>query len=197
MSNKPVFVVDLDNTLWPFEKPLRAHLHRYFDMPIDVKWDKWEFYKDYAISDSDFYEAVSKIHRMAGIFPQEHRPYSGAAELLDYLGHLGTVMIASHREPSLFHMTANYLNSWGLKAPGLYVGWDKSFLYTDNAVVIDDSPKNIQIAIGRGIPVLSLRQDWNKDMELPLFDNLNQMYEYISRSKYGATNGRRRQPGRI
>ena len=94
-------------------------------------------------------------------------------------------------------MRAHYLQNWGLKTSGLYVGWDKSFLYTDNAVVIDDSPKNIQIAIGRGIPVLSLRQDWNKDMELPLFDNLNEMYEYVSGSNYGKANGGRRQPGRI
>jgi len=178
---KKIAVVDIDNTLWRFCDVFYANLkklHAGFP-PVD-QWTTADFFLPYC-TEQEFLAAVNAIH-----FDQDnpdHRPYPEARAFLAALKGQGFhVIIASHRLAETRQPTERWLTRHQLQYDELHLSFDKTVLFGDAAVVVDDAPTTLEKAVASGARGAGLLFPWNRAYTgngFRLFQDLNGVLSYL------------------
>ena len=169
-------IVDIDNTLWDLGPVLFEELEKYnADLPPPTNWYQWDFWKGF-VSEKILYSVLRNIHLRQDAF----EPYPDVAQFLLHLKQKGFyIIIASHREKGTFDATEKWLRTNNLSFDEVHLSYDKTVLFRECWAVVDDSPATLDKAKEAGIVRVGLKNPWNKDMEHPLFDNLNEVLNYL------------------
>lgn len=174
--------VDVDNTLFDFSPPCYKEVSAYNkDLPTPDKWNKWEVFSAY-VKKEDLHRAFDCVHMSQCDFP----PYDGTRELLQYLHTKGPICIASNRCLESYDALRDWLEMHRLPYDQIYVSYDKTklFDYMKVGLIVDDNPHTLKKAEELGIKAVGLEYPWNKGMGLTLFENLENMLDYL-RKIYG------------
>ncbi|KYC47025.1 MAG: 5' nucleotidase, deoxy (Pyrimidine), cytosolic type C protein (NT5C) [Candidatus Methanofastidiosum methylothiophilum] len=161
MVNKPVVIVDVDNTLFDYAAELHKELCKVCkDIPTPENWNDWNFYTKY-MSKKQFFEAVGRAHERQ----MDFKPFEDAKEFLVCLSKSYRVCVASHRENRFLDVTKNWLDKYELYYDEVCVLPDKSKLFNKMVkLVVDDSPHIIQEAEKNSIRVCAISYPWNRVM---------------------------------
>ena len=174
-------VVDIDNTLWQFCDALYAELKKINSaFPPVEQWTTWDFFIPYC-SEEQFLAAVDAVHVRQD--SEHYRPYPEAKGFLRSLKEQGyRVIIASHRRTEMRGPTERWLTKHGLEHDELHLSFDKSVLFKDAAVVVDDAPQTLEKAVASRAIGAGLLFPWNKAFAgngFGLFNDLNEVLIYI------------------
>jgi len=144
---KPRIIVDMDNTMYPSK--FAQACHDLYGVPTsrDVELLKWEWHKDYGLTDDQFYAAVNMVHASQ----EDYDPFPGAVEALaDWKGRGLHITIATHRRPEQTNFTPLLQWLWDnrVEYDAIYMGLHgKEALFGPGAIVIDDRPSTIEAAV--------------------------------------------------
>jgi hypothetical protein len=168
-------IVDIDNTLWDFATPFWKKIeHRGVPRPSEWHGDFW---KDY-FTVEEFLRTIDEVHKEQDA---SAAPFPEAAPFLAALKTGGRhITIASHRNPSSRGVTEKWLKAHGLAYDELYVGPDKTVLFDDHHVIVDDSAELLNKAAAKGLITAGLRYPWNRDSDHCLFENLSEILMYLN-----------------
>jgi hypothetical protein len=174
-------VIDIDNTLWPFCDAFYEELKKINSaFPPVEQWTTWDFFKPFS-TEEQFLGAVNRIHHA-----QDHdcyRPYPEAKGFLQTLKGRGyRVVIASHRASETRGPTERWLRKHELAHDELHLSFDKTVLFRQAAVVVDDSPQTLEKAVASKAVGAGLLFPWNRDYAgngFGLFNDLNEVMNYI------------------
>jgi FMN phosphatase YigB (HAD superfamily) len=171
-------LVDVDSTLWDFAAPLYSGLSKINpEMPTPDKWDRWAFYEGY-VSREQFLDAVNNIH----LNQEAYTPFITAKALLTLIyWKVDSVVIASHRNAEYKVQLLNWLDKSHLPYDELHVSHDKTVLFNDADLIIDDSPDTLRAAKDAGIIGIGLRFPWNDKRGLDLFDTQYEMIDWLNK----------------
>jgi hypothetical protein len=172
MENKPIAIIDVDNTLHPFHIPLHEELRKL--NPKIPHWSEWQwnFYENY-VTKKTFQKVVNKLHSQQEFMV----PYPEARQFLDVLYKKFYIIIASHRLPEHKIHLVNWLDMWRLKYDEVYCGPNKTKLplFMSASLVVDDSPEIIVTCIENNIQYAGLKFPWNKKWS-KVVDNLLELH---------------------
>jgi hypothetical protein len=174
-------VVDIDNTLWQFCDAFLAELKKVNSgFPPVAAWDTWDFFTPYC-TEEQFMAAVDAVHLRQD--SDAHRPYPEARGFLRSLREQGyRVVIASHRRSEMAGPTERWLAKHDLPYDELHLSFDKSVLFKDAAVVVDDAPQTLEKAVAHKAVGAGLLFPWNKAYAgngFGLFQDLDEVMKYI------------------
>lgn len=172
-----VAVIDIDNTLWDFASVLYEEIIKVNPaIPQPENWHRWDFWKDY-IEAKSFYDIINKIHLKQDSFGV----YPDAIRLLKNLKNAGyKLIIASHREEESRVSTVKWLLKHRLPFDELYISSDKTVLFYNCQIVLDDSPHVLQKAQKNGVMATGLEFPWNRENGFTLFKNLSEILQYLN-----------------
>jgi phosphoglycolate phosphatase-like HAD superfamily hydrolase len=170
-------IVDLDNTLWDFASVFEERLRKIAPtIPPMGKWE-WDFYKHH-ISLEQLHHTIDSIH----IEQDRFKPFPSSKRFLDSLHESGfEITIASHRHAHTREATISFLKKYDLPYTDLHISHDKTVLFDTSDAIIDDAPKLLDEAKNRGLICTGLRYPWNKHLDHPLFESLEDILEYVLR----------------
>ena len=193
MIMKKVAVIDIDNTLWPFCDAFYEELRRINSaFPTPEHWTSFDIWEGYC-SEEDFFGAINAIHLRQD--SDKHLPYPEARNFLLMLRETGyRLIIASHRAPEARNQTERWLARHKLPCDMLHLSFDKTVLFGDASVVVDDAPQTLERAVESGALGAGLCFPWNRTYAgngFRLFHNLNEVLSYIvsSSPRIGARGG--------
>ncbi len=174
-------VIDIDNTLWQFCDAFYEELRKINTaFPRVEQWTTWNFFEGYC-TEEEFMAAVDAVHRRQD--SEEYQPYPEAKGFLRSLKDQGyRVVIASHRRTEMQGPTERWLKKHELHYDDLHLSFDKSVLFHDATVVVDDAPHTLEKAVAHKALGAGLLFPWNKEFAgngFGLFNNLNEIMEYI------------------
>ncbi len=178
---KKTAIIDIDNTLWQFCDAFCEELRKINPaFPPIEQWKTWNFFEGYC-TEEEFMGAVDAVHLKQD--SDKYRPYPEAKGFLQSLKEQGyRVVIASHRRPEMWGPTERWLKKHELQYDELHLSFDKSVLFGNAAVVVDDAPHTLEKAVSLRAIGAGLLFPWNKAYAgngFGLFDNLNEVIEYI------------------
>ncbi len=179
-------VIDIDNTLWQFCDAFSEELRKINPaFPPIEQWTTWNFFEAYC-TEKEFMGAVDAVHIKQD--SDRYRPYPEAKGFLWSLNKEGyRVIIASHRRPEMRGPTERWLKKHELHYDELHLSFDKSVLFENAAVVVDDAPHTLEKAVAYRAIGAGLLFPWNKAYAgngFGLFQDLNEVLGYIeARSK--------------
>jgi hypothetical protein len=178
-------VIDIDNTLWPFCDAFYAELKKINPaFPRVEQWTTWNFFEGYC-TEEQFLGAVDAVHIRQD--SDEYRPYPEAKGFLVSLRDQGyRIVIASHRRKEMLGPTERWLKRHGLEHDELHLSFDKTVLFKDAAVVVDDAPQTLEKAVASKAIGAGLLFPWNRNYAgngFGLFNNLNEVLIYIKDRK--------------
>jgi hypothetical protein len=178
---KKTAVVDIDNTLWQFCDVFYRNLkllHENFP-PVD-QWTASGFWEPYC-SLQEFWAVVNAIH-----LDQDNPaflPYPQARQFLQSLREAGfRVIIASHRLEETRQPTQRWLSRHGLACDELHLSFDKTVLFKDAVVVVDDAPMTLEKAVACGARGAGLVFPWNRSctgIGFGFFPDLDRVLNYL------------------
>ena len=185
-------VIDIDNTLWQFCDAFYAELLKVNSaFPPIEQWTTWDFFRPFC-SEEQFLGAVDAVHVRQD--SEQYRPYPEAKGFLRSLKKQGyRVIIASHRRSEMRTPTERWLTRHGLEHDELHLSFDKSVLFKDAAVVVDDAPHTLEKAVAHRAIGVGLLFPWNRAYAgngFGLFRDLNKVLGYIEGR--GAESGKRK-----
>lgn len=174
-------IIDIDNTLWQFSDAFHRELKKINpDFPAPDHWSTADFWKGYC-SDADFVAAINAVH--CNQDSDRHRPYPESQGFLTSLRENGFhVIVASHRVQTTREPTERWLARHRLPYDELHLSWDKTVLFSNADVVVDDSPPTLEKAVRSGALGAGLRFSWNRAFigrGFELFRNLDEVLDYI------------------
>ncbi len=169
-------VVDIDNTLWDFATVLLDSLKEVNpEIPNMTSWTEWDWWEPY-LSKGAFYRAINDIHMKQDQF----LPYGEAKHFLSSLQNRDFhITIASHRDVTSKEVTEKWLFENDLPFHNLHLSYDKSVLFDNCDLIIDDSPEILKKAKDAGVARTGLAHPWNSREEHPLFDDLIEVLNYV------------------
>lgn len=178
-------IIDIDNTLWQFCDAFYEELKKVNPaFPPVGQWTTWDFFAPYC-TEQQFLGAVDAVHARQD--SDEYRPYPEAKGFLRSLKQDGyRVVIASHRRPEMHGPTERWLKKHELQYDHLHLSFDKTVLFTDAAVVVDDSPQTLEKAVASRAIGAGLIFPWNRNYAgngFGLFKNLDEVKDYILKQK--------------
>jgi len=179
LNNNKIAVIDIDNTLWDFATVLYERLCSRLGsiVPPPSEWHNWHFWKEFCDAET-FYKTVKEIHLEQdrfGIYPD-------AGEFLQTLKSTGfQVIIASHRDVKALEPTFRWLQKHNLSFDSLHLSYDKTQLFSDCHLCVDDSPEVLKVANEKGLLATGLKFPWNKKINIRLFQNLSQITDFIKK----------------
>lgn len=187
--NKPVALIDVDNTISPFHTSLYELIKRENPkVPHWSRWDDWYFYKK-CMDDKTFYGIVDMLHSMQ----ESVKPYDRAKELLDIISKKWYIVIASHRKTVNKAPLINWLDKNNLRYDEVYCGMDKlrdmyGYYHDCVSLVIDDSPivlRYVALDMGYDGLIYGIKFPWNRHLEgtIPLVDNLGDIERLLINEK--------------
>ncbi|MHB8845343.1 MAG: HAD family hydrolase [Nitrospirota bacterium] len=190
---KNAAVIDIDNTLWQFCDAFYVELKKVNNaFPTIEQWTTADFWTSFC-TEQQFMEAINAIHENQD--SDKYRPYPNAKEFLAALKEQGYhVIIASHRRTETREPTERWLRAHGLAFDDLHLSFDKSVLFKDAAVVVDDAPQTLEKAVANRAIGAGLLFPWNKAYAgngFGLFGDLNMVLAYIEGR--GAESGKRKE----
>ncbi|HTR45214.1 MAG TPA: hypothetical protein VMH06_05845 [Thermodesulfovibrionales bacterium] len=176
-----VAVIDIDNTLWQFCDAFYEELKKINKIfPPPDRWTSFEVWEGYC-SQEDFLNAINAIH-----FRQDsdtYLPYPEARSFLSALRDRGFhLIIASHRLPEARNQTERWLARHKLPYDMLHLSFDKTVLFGQACVVVDDAPHTLEKAVESGALGAGLSFPWNRAYAgngFRLFQNLDEVLTYI------------------
>jgi uncharacterized protein len=155
--------IDIDSTLHHYWDVLSEAARRRFgvELPYEEQFD-WGITR---LKPGQLQCCIDETHADAAILAG--RPYPGAVEAVNAWAAAGHfIHITSHRATSTHAATTRWLDAIGLRYDELYCSYDKvtrcEALGID--LLIDDSPVNIERALGVGIAAATIRHPWNEDV---------------------------------
>ncbi len=174
-------VIDIDNTLWQFCDAFYEELRKINPaFPPVTAWTTWNFFTSYC-TEEEFMAAVDAVHSRQD--SDEYRPYPESKGFLRSMKDQGyRIVIASHRRPEMKGPTQRWLGKYELPYDDLHLSFDKTVLFKDAAVVVDDAPHTLEKAVASGVVAAGLLFPWNKAKAgngFGLFNNLNEVMNYI------------------
>ncbi|MBN1545533.1 MAG: hypothetical protein JW902_02625 [Syntrophaceae bacterium] len=177
-------IIDIDNTLWPFSEAFYLELKKLNEhFPPPDQWSTFDIWEGYC-SEADFFTAINNIHLHQD--RDRHQPYPEARDFLKSLMENGFhLILASHRVPKTRQPTERWLAQHTLPYDDLHISLDKTVLFPDAVVVVDDAPPALEKAVACGALGAGLLCPWNRayaDNGFGLFSNLNEVLDYILRS---------------
>ncbi len=181
---KKTAVIDIDNTLWPFSDAFYRELKKINGrFPTPDQWFNFDIWEGYC-SEEDFFRATDRIHHHQD--SGSHQPYPEAREFLSGLrnNHF-QIILASHRVPSTKSSTERWLAQHSLIYDDLHLSLDKTVLFPDAHVVVDDAPPALEKAAQSGLLATGLLCPWNQACAgngFGLFRNLDEVLDYILRN---------------
>jgi len=178
-------VVDIDNTLWQFCDAFYDELQKMNSaFPPVEQWTTWDFFVPYC-TEEQFLAAVDAVHLRQD--SEQYRPYPEAEGFLQSLKQQGyRVVIASHRRPEMRGPTERWLKRHGLEHDELHLSFDKSVLFKDVAVVVDDAPQTLEKAVASRAIGAGLLFPWNKAYAgdgFGLFSDLTEILAYVMKNR--------------
>jgi len=96
------------------------------------------------------------------------------------------VVIASHRRPEMRGPTERWLKRHGLEHDELHLSFDKSVLFKDVAVVVDDAPQTLEKAVASRAIGAGLLFPWNQAYAgngFGLFSDLTEILAYVMKNR--------------
>lgn len=176
-----IAIIDIDNTLWSFSEPFYQALKKINrNFPTPDQWSTSNLWEGYC-SEDDFMAAIHSIHRDQDC--DEYQPYPESQHFLSSLKKQGYhIIVASHRVPEMRQPTEQWLVLHNLPYDELHLSLDKTVLFPNVNVVVDDSPLTLQKAKEKGALAAGLLCPWNKAYAgngFGLFQNLNEVLSYI------------------
>jgi hypothetical protein len=182
---KKTAIIDIDNTLWQFCDAFIEELKKIHPaFPPVAQWTTWDFFRPYC-TEQQFLGAVDAVHTRQD--SDEYRPYPEAKGFLRSLKEQGyRVVVASHRRPEMRGPTERWLTRHGLEHDELHLSFDKTVLFKDAAVVVDDSPQILEEAVASRAIGAGLLFPWNKAYTgngFALFRDLHEVLRYIMSSE--------------
>lgn len=178
---KKTAIVDIDNTLWQFSDAFYGELKKVNSaFPPVERWDTWDFFSPFC-TEEQFMAAVDAVHSRQD--SDEHLPYPEAKGFLGALREQGyRIVIASHRRTEMQGPTERWLGKHGLVYDDLHLSFDKTVLFDQAAVVVDDQPQALEKAVEHKAIGAGLLFPWNKKYAgngFGLFGNLDEVMKYI------------------
>ncbi len=182
---KNVAIIDIDNTLWQFCDALDEELRKINgSFPPVEQWTTWNFFGSFC-TEEEFLGAVDAVHRRQD--SDAYQPYPEAKGFLRTLKDQGfRVVIASHRRAEMRGPTERWLAKHELQFDELHLSFDKSVLFGNAAVVVDDAPHTLEKAVAHKAIGAGLLFPWNREYAgngFGLFNNLNEVKDYILKQK--------------
>jgi hypothetical protein len=177
-------IIDIDNTLWQFCDAFAEELRKINPaFPPIEQWTTWNFFEGYC-TEEEFTAAVDAVHIKQD--SDSYQPYPESKGFLRTLKEEGyRVIIASHRRPEMRGPTERWLRKHELHYDELHLSFDKSVLFEDASVVVDDAPHTLEKAVAHKAIGAGLLFPWNKAYAgngFGLFNNLNEVNDYIQRN---------------
>jgi uncharacterized protein len=155
--------IDIDSTLHHYWDVLSDAAQRRFgiELPYEEQFD-WGITR---LKPDQLRCVIDETHADAAIL--SGRPYDHAVEAVNAwhdAGHF--IHITSHRAQRAHVATEQWLDAIGLRYDELYCSDDKVTRCVEINIdlLIDDSPKNIEKALERGIRVATIHHPWNADV---------------------------------
>src|SRR5512140_3286519 len=170
-----IAVVDIDNTLWQFCDAFYEELRKLnAAFPRVAQWTTWSFFEGYC-TEEQFMAAVDAVHCRQD--SDQYRPYPEAKGFLRSLREEGyRVVIASHRRVEMQGPTERWLKKHELQYDDLHLSFDKTVLFENAAVVVDDAPHTLEKAVALRAIGAGLLFPWNRNYAgngFGLFNNLD------------------------
>ena len=155
--------IDIDSTLHHYWPLLSAEAKRRFG--VELPYDRQFSWTITRLRDEQLRVCVADTHSDEAIAAAE--PYPHAVETVNGwhdAGHF--IHVTSHRAEHCHAATAQWLDRIGLRYDELYCSYDKVGRCREIGidVLIDDSPVNIEKALGAGMVAATLRHPWNEDV---------------------------------
>lgn len=177
-------IIDIDNTLWQFSDAFYLALKKVNEnFPTPDQWTTSDIWKGHCTI-ADFLAAISAVHHDQD--SDRYEPYPESRNFLSSLkAHGFHIIIASHRVPATRPPTERWLARHKLPYDELHLSLDKTVLFPGADIVVDDAPQTLQKALASGALGAGLLCPWNRayaDRGLNLFQNLNQVLDYILKS---------------
>ena len=177
-------VIDIDNTLWQFSDAFYMMLKEMNEnFPEPGQWVNSQFWKGYC-SEADFMAAINSIHQHQD--SERYQPYPESQGFLSSLKKHGFhVIIASHRSEETRGSTGQWLAQHGLPYDELHLSFNKTVLFPQADVVVDDAPLTLKKAVESGALATGLIFPWNRvhaGNGFKLFPNLDGVLEHILNS---------------
>ena len=174
-------IVDIDNTLWQFSDAFYRELTKINrDFPTPDRWCTYDIWEGYC-SVEDFIAAINTIHRHQD--REQYQPYPESRAFLSSLrAHGFHIVIASHRTPETRRPTERWLVRHGLPYDELHLSMDKTVLFPQADIVVDDSPLTREKAMKNGVRSAGLLFPWNRAYAgdgFRLFKNLDEVLDYV------------------
>jgi len=172
-----IALIDIDNTLWDFASVLYEEFIKVnSSVPQPEDWHKWDFWIDY-IDAKSFYKIINRIH----LKQESFGVYPDAGKFLKNLKSSGyKLIIASHREERSRVSTIKWLIKHRLPFDELHICSDKTVLFCNCHIVVDDSPHVLQKAQDSGIMATGLEFPWNRGNGFSLFKNLSEILQHLN-----------------
>jgi len=169
-------IVDVDSTLVHNAEPLFKELRKYSpDLLPPSQWTHWDYLVEHIPKDI-FLSAVTSVQMRIG----EEPPLPGAYDLLEWLYERYTVVIASDRAPECYDSLTNWLYKYHLLHDQVHVSPNKTVLFPEAAIVVDDSPRMLVAARQMGVPIaVGIRYPWNKNLGLTLVKDLFWLHDAL------------------
>ncbi len=176
-----IAIIDIDNTLWQFCDAFYEELAKINPaFPQVEQWTTWNFFEGYC-TEEEFLGAVDAVHVKQD--SDRYQPYPEARGFLRSLKEEGyRVVIASHRRPEMQGPAERWLKKHDLQFDELHLSFDKTVLFKNAAVVVDDAPHTLEKAVAHKAIGAGLLFPWNRNYSgngFGLFDNLNEVLEYV------------------
>jgi len=162
--------IDIDSTLHHYWDPFSAEvLERH---GIHLPYEEQETWHIEGLTGEQVSEIVAATH--ADPHVSDAVPYEGAVEAVNRWAEAGHfIHITSHRSTDSFEVTTAWLDSIGLRYDELYCSYDKITRCREIGIdlLVDDSPVNIEKAIGEGIAAATILHPWNREVcaRLPVY----------------------------
>jgi len=173
-------VVDVDGVLWDFSEPAyeQAVLH-VPNFPFPEEWDRWDIFGHHGIRGG----VLTSLFRTVHMRQVEYPAFPGARTLLEYLSSIGRVTIASHRDGDMLPYLKEWLGNQVLPYDDIHVSKDKTVLFKDADIIIDDEPDTLIKAQSMGKIAVGLRWPWNADTPgLVLFNSLAEVTSWLQQT---------------
>ena len=189
---KPIAIVDVDETLWPFHDALENTAR---DLGVKIPKRKdctyWNSVFQYA-GECEVVKVFDTVHSQQC----SYKPYSDAEAFLKFMATRFHVIIASHRKPTYRIELVDWMNTNKLPYNEIVVTSDKTALFNNNPrveVVVDDRDQTIIDACKRGKVGIGLRKPWNMNatyttmvkgqervVGLTLFESLTEIADFLT-----------------
>jgi hypothetical protein len=180
-------IIDIDNTLWQFCDIFYLKLKKINnEFPPIEQWTTFDFWTPYC-TEKDFMTAINAIHQEQD--SDRYQPYPESRDfLLSLKDHGYHVVIASHRREETRKPTERWLRRHKLHYDELHLSFDKTVLFDQAAIVVDDAPHTLEKAMACSAVSAGLLFPWNRSYAgngFGLFHDLPEVLRYVLKPRSG------------